>query len=348
MTRNIGRIDVHAHAFPEDFLRELHRLYPDEVALTTLAGTLVGIWNKAPLPAFEPAARLAAMDADGVEIEVLSAPPLYGHFDRHTARLCRQMNDFQLALSTAHPARFRAFVHLPYHDPEAAACELERLRAEPLCVGVVIASNMNGWYPGEERLRYLWPLLVEARLPVFIHPVAPCGVLSPIAPPVLHFPNDTAIAAASLIYAGVLDSEPGLRIVLPHYGGTLPMLQPRLDMVRHPHFPQLPGSRLAAPPSSYVTRFHVDTAQGFHAASFECARAVFGSAHMLYGSDYFLLDTPWRAQLNRFLDEALPDEREREAVLRGNASALLLAGRESAEPSRLAQGGAREHHDASA
>jgi predicted TIM-barrel fold metal-dependent hydrolase len=318
------RIDVHAHAFPDAFLRELAALYPSEVALSERNGTLIALWNKAPLPAFDANARLRAMDEEQVELELLSAPPLYTHFDEHTAKLCRGMNAFQVELAHRHPDRFRAFLHLPYHDAEATVRELEHWSEDPAISGVTLASNMAGVYPGDARLDYLWPLLIDAALPVFIHPVAPCGVSSPIALPVLHFPNDTAVAAASLIYAGVFDRHPALRVILPHYGGTLPLLAQRLDMLRHPHFPALPGVVCERAPSTYVASFYVDTAQGFHEAGLECARSVFGADHLLYGSDYFLLDTPWRRDLNAFLDRALSDERERAAILRGNATALLL------------------------
>jgi aminocarboxymuconate-semialdehyde decarboxylase len=318
------RIDVHAHAFPEAFLRDLAARYPQEVALTERDGTLIALWNKAPLPAFDVAARLRAMDEEQVELEVLSAPPLYGHFDQHTADLCRSMNAFQVELARTYPGRFRAFLHLPCHDAHAVERELSRWSDEPAIVGVTMASNMNGAYLGDASLSYLWPLLCEARLPVFVHPVAPCGVSSPIALPILHFPNDTAIAAASLIYSGVFDRHPQLNVILPHYGGTLAMLAQRLDMLRHPHFPPLPGVICEQAPSAYVSRFYVDTAQGFHEAGLACARAVFGSDHLLYGSDYFLLDTPWRHDLNAFLDLSLTDARERAAILRGNARALLL------------------------
>ena len=323
MPLDIRRIDVHAHAFPEALLLELAALYPTEIELRRHEATLIAIWQKAPLPAVDLERRIREMDRDGVELEVLSVPPVYGHFDGHTAELCRRVNDFQYDAVRAFPGRFRSLIHLPYHDPIAAGRELKRWASEPSCVGILLPSNVAGDYPGHDRFAYLWPAIAAASLAVFIHPVAPCGLVSPIAPPVLHFPNDTAIAAASLIYAGVLETYPELNFVLPHYGGTLSVLQSRLDMIRHPHFPPLPGANLPHPPSSYVSRFYVDTAQGFHRASFDCACAVFGRDRLLYGSDYFLLDTPWRAELNRFLDETLTDTEVRHAVLRGNAELLF-------------------------
>lgn len=317
------RIDVHAHAFPEELLLELVRLYPREVELKQHEATLIAVWQKAPLPAVDLERRTREMDRDGVEVEVLSVPPVYGHFDQHSEELCRRVNDFQYRAVRAFPGRFRSLVHLPFHDPAAARRELERWMREPACVGILLPSNIGGDYPGHDRLAYLWPLAAAAQLPVFIHPVAPCGLVAPIAPPVLHFPNDSAIAAASLIYAGVLEAYPQLDFVLPHYGGTLPMLQSRLDMITHPHFPRMRGADLPRPPSSYVSRFWVDTAQGFHRPSFDCACAVFGRERLLYGSDYFLLDTPWRTQLNAFLEHALADDETRHAVFRGNAERLF-------------------------
>jgi predicted TIM-barrel fold metal-dependent hydrolase len=153
--------------------------------------------------------------------------------------------------------------------------------------------------------------------------VKPCGLDAPVHPVVFSFPHDSALAAASLIYSGVFDRLPQLKIVLSHYGGALPSLAKRLDIVRHPHFPPAPGADLAAPPSSYVARFYVDTAQGFHRPGFDCARLVFGIDHLLYGSDHFFHESPWRPELNRFFESVPLSAPEQYALFRGNAERLF-------------------------
>jgi 6-methylsalicylate decarboxylase len=145
----------------------------------------------------------------------------------------------------------------------------------------------------------------------------------PIPPVVFTFPNDTGLAAASLIYSGSFDRLANLRVVLAHYGGILPSLAKRLDILKHPHFPRGPLTALAKLPSEYVGRFYVDTAQGFHRPGFDCARAVFSIEHMLYGSDHFFYESPWRPELNHFLESLPLREEERVALYCGNAERVF-------------------------
>ena len=321
----IQRIDVHCHGFPEAVLRQYAAAYPEDMRLEQRrdSGALVAIWAGVPLPAWILEERLQAMERDRVGLEVLSAPPIYAKVDDKTAGFCRQLNEFQAEMSQKYPGRFRSFVHLPIHDLEATKTEIERWKDNPSTAGIVLGSNVNGVYPGDASLLPVWELIAKTQLPVFIHPLTPCGVNSPIALPIFHFVNDTAVAAATIIYSGLLDRFPDLNIILPHYGGAMPYHLRRLDMITHPHFPKVQGQELPRMPSEYVRRFYVDTAQGFHRPSFECACAVFGIERLLYGSDYFLLDTPWRVELNAFFDGLALSDTDKEAIFRGNAQGLL-------------------------
>jgi aminocarboxymuconate-semialdehyde decarboxylase len=267
--------------------------------------------------------RLREMDRDHVDLEILSAPTVYHRLDDHTAELCQLLNDAQAQAARAHPTRFRSFVHVPVHDLSAARRELDRWIGRPEVAGINLATNMDGIYPGDARLNSLWQWIHDAELPVFIHPVKPCGLAAPVHPVVFSFPHDTALAAASLIYAGIFDRWPNLKIILSHYGGALPVMGKRLDIPAHPHFPPAPGTNLKAPASSYVGRFYVDTAQGFYRPGFDCARTVFGLGHMLYGSDHFFHESPWRDELNRFLSDLPLTNDEQHALLRGNAQSLI-------------------------
>lgn len=318
-----ARIDIHAHAFPRAFLEHLAKLEPDDVRLREhVDGRLIALWNKAPLPEFRVEERLAAMAREQVSVEVLSAPPVYGRFCANTAALCSLMNELQEELAAQHPGRFLGFIHLPYHEPERALAELRRFQDHPSFVGVTLASNMNGRYP-DASLDWLWGAASEADLPLFVHPVAPVHVESPISLPLVHFPGDTTVFASSMILSGVLERFPNLKVILAHLGGSLSVLGSRLDMISHPHFPPHPGSDLPRLPSEYVRKFYVDTAQGFSEAAYVAAFEAFGADHMLYGSDYFLMDTPWREDLNAFLEPRLRDPKLRNAVLEGNARRLL-------------------------
>lgn len=321
----MDRIDVHAHGFPEDYLRLLARYYPSDVRLADGAdGALVAIWSGAPLPAWDGPRRLREMDRDDVAIEVLSVPTVYSWLDARTEEMCQLLNDFQASVVATSPDRFRSFLHLPVHDPAASQREIARWAGRREVAGVLFGSNMGGRYPGEPALAPIWEAIHDAALPVFVHPVKPGSCFGPVVPPVVLFPCDTTIAAASIIYSGLFEKFAGIKIILSHYGGALPFIAARLDMaVDVAGFPKGHGQDLSAPPSTYVGRFYVDAAQGFHRPAFECARAVFGLDHILYGTDHFFVDSPWRARLNAFLAElGLPDE-ELARVLRKNAEALL-------------------------
>ena len=319
-------IDVHAHGFPEPYLRQLAATYPTEVQVEEAAGTtpMVTRWSKAPLPAWDLERHLEEMDRDGVAAEILSAPPVYSHLDAHTAGFCRLLNDFQAGVAQAAPGRFRSFLHLPAHDVSASLQELARWRGRSEAAGVFLGSNMSGIYPGDSSLLPIWDAIHAAELPVFIHPLAPCGYAGPMMPVILAFPGDTATAAASIIYAGLFERFPTLKVILAHYGGALGMLARRLDMgVDIDFFPPGHGQNLPALPSQYVSRFYVDTAQGFHRPAFDCACAVFGTQHLLYGSDHFFHGSRWRPELNRFLAGLPLSQAHRHAIARGNAEQLV-------------------------
>ena len=281
-------------------------------------------WAGVPLPAWILEERLAAIERDQVALEILSAPtPIYARADRNTASFCTQMNEFQAEVASQHPARFRSFIHLPIHELEAMRIELQRWKDHPMTAGIVLGSNVGGIYPGDASLLPAWEEIAATRLAVFIHPLTPCGLVSPIPPPIFHFVNDTAVAAATIIYSGLLDRFPELDIFLAHYGGSMPFHLRRLDMIQHPHFPKSRGQDLPRPPSDYAKRFYVDTAQGYHRPSFDCARSVFGIERLLYGSDYFLLDTPFRTDLNAFFETLPLSDSERQDIFQRNARRLL-------------------------
>jgi aminocarboxymuconate-semialdehyde decarboxylase len=322
----IQRIDVHCHAFPEVVLKKFAAEYPESFRLEQRrdSGALVAIWAGVPLPAWILEERLAAMERDQVALEILSAPtPVYAQIDGNTAAVCAQMNEFQADVASRHPTRFRSFIHLPIHDLGATRFELRRWRDHPMTAGIVLGSNLGGIYPGDASLLPVWEEIAASRLAVFLHPLTPCGSPSPIPAVIFHFVNDTAVAAATIIYSGLLDRFPELNIILAHYGGSMPYHLRRLDMIKHPHFPKSCGQDLPRSASQYADRFYVDTAQGFHRPSFDCARAVFGIERLLFGSDYFLLDTPFRSELNAFFETLPLSDVEREQIFQRNARRVL-------------------------
>jgi aminocarboxymuconate-semialdehyde decarboxylase len=144
-------------------------------------------------------------------------------------------------------------------------------------------------------------------------PTAPAGDLGSFL--LAGFPGETTVAAARLVYSGVLEECPGARVIWSHLGGALPMLMTRLDAgtVRFPTCPQ--------PASVYLKRCYYDTVCA-HAPAYECARASFGTSQLLFGTDEpHRLDPP--ADIVATL-AALPwSTEEKDRVLCGSARRLF-------------------------
>lgn len=320
------RIDIHTHGFPEAYLRRIATLYPNDVQICKLEETnkLVAYWSKAPLPSWDLDKRIEEMNRDGVDTEVLFAPPVYSYLDDNTAELCYILNDFQAEMAQSAPGRFRSFLHLPVHDCNAAIAELKRWKGRSEVAGVLFGSNMGGIYPGDALLFPIWEAIYKANLPIFIHPLPPLNCQGPVMPVILLFPGDTATAAASIIYAGIFERFPGIKIILAHLGGSLPFLAKRLDMaIDILGFPTGHGQNLPKHPSHYLQYFYLDLSQGFHKPSFECARLVVGINNIIYGSDHFFIGSSWRAKTNEFIDKLLLSPSERSAIFWENSQKVL-------------------------
>ncbi len=326
MTQSLDRIDVHAHGFPEAYLRSLCKRYPQKASLQEPCDgkPLIAYWSRAPIPAWDTTIRLREMERDRVVTEVLSAPTIYTHLDDESPSYCRMLNDFQAELARASPGRFRSLLHLPVNSIPASLEELARWKGRSEAAGVVFGSNMGGVYPGDTSLLPIWEAIDKLSMPVLVHPVTPPALYGPVVPTILQFPLDSVTAAASILYSGLFERFPGLKIIIPHLGGFLPFVRTRLDMAADiAGFPPGQGQDLPKKPSAYVDRFYFDMAQGFHRESFDCCRSVAGIDHILYGTDHFFLDDPWRPRLNAFIDDLPLSIRDRIALLSGNAERIL-------------------------
>lgn len=231
-------VDVHAHLYPRAFMEALAAEGPRHgVSLTADAPPVLcfeGIRFWRYTEAFwSPELRLKQMDAARVDRQVLSlGPPMMYWADPELGReLCRIYNDEIAAVVRRHPDRFVGFAAVPLQRPDAALAELERAIHGLGLAGVGIGSNIHGTQLDHPDLAPFWARVEALGVPLFVHPISPAGHGN------LHdyrldlavgFPFDTTIAAARLIYSGVLERHPRLRICLAHLGGALPALRERL------------------------------------------------------------------------------------------------------------------------
>lgn len=272
-----------------------------------------------------PEARIADMDAEGVERQAVSCVPFIMYPDVAPAlglAIAQVNNDALAAVAARQPARFVALASVPLQDPALAAQELERAAGLGMR-GVEIPPKVGEQGLDEPQFEVFWAAAEALGLVVCIHPfeAAPQGVLARYG-----FGNlvgnlyDTGLAAALLIYGGVLERHPRLRVVLYHAGGALPSLIGRLDNGYRLGIAR--GQTISRPPSSFINQYWFDTI-AYNPAMLRYLAATYGADRLVLGSDYPLgggLPHPVAEVQAVGLSPA--DER---AVLADNAGRLLAA-----------------------
>jgi predicted TIM-barrel fold metal-dependent hydrolase len=318
---SLHTIDVHAHFLPPVYREALR-----DAGLKTLDGGM-------PVPDWTPERALAIMDEIGISGAVLSVSSPHVSFVDPTkaATLCRAINDHAAEIRRRHPERFGAHAILPLPDMAASLAELERALDQLELDGVALPTHTEGHYLGDVRLAPLLEVLDERQVTVFVHPTSPCcfeafGLELPA--PMIEFPFDTTRAAASLLYSGALERHPRIRFILPHAGGTLPFLAPRMAGIGS--IPVL-GPRAVPPPQGMqaFARLYYDTALSATLQQIAALRALAPISQLLYGTDYPFANEQ-RLRMAERMFAALPlTADEREGVCHGNASRLFgdFAGR---------------------
>jgi predicted TIM-barrel fold metal-dependent hydrolase len=236
-----------------------------------------------------PKAKLAAMDAAGIGMTVLSInDPGPERFGTDGLKSARMANDFIASVVREHPGRFVGLAFLPFQDMKAAQTELARCVEKLRAKGIYLCSNINGEFPDEPGYRTLFKWAEQLDLPVVMHPAYPVTYEQTKEYQLtagLGLMFYTSIALARIILAGVLEQHPGLKLICPHVGGALPYLIGRLD-----HQTQVLGrgaENIKKPPSEYLKQVYFDTVSPSHLAIKYCFDLV-GADHLLYGSDH-----PW-------------------------------------------------------
>ena len=267
-------IDVHAHYVPPSLLEALEARAKD-FKLTLQHGPncqcALHFDNGPKIRPFfaelvEPVEqRLKAMDATGVERQVLSSwCDIFGpHLDRRAASSWHRFLNEQLArLCERHPNRFSFLASVPLPNVEDSVTELEHAVRSLGAVGAVVPANVADVNLGDIDLDPFWQKAEALDVGVFIHPVQAVPLkrsakygLTQIA----QYTSDTTMTVGSLIMSGVLDRFPALRLLLSHGGGGVPYLIGRFDCMHERMDKIHQGDVAANPPSAYLQRFFYDT-----------------------------------------------------------------------------------------
>lgn len=327
-TRSQRVVDTHAHWYPREWL-DLFRSGggSEGAALERSAqGYTIRtqrIVNKFDDEFVELELRLKGMDRQGVDVHALSltAPMVYWASPQFGLELSQAYNDAASAAHVQHPDRFVGLAMVPMQAPELALKELERASRLPGMRGLYLATNVNGANLDERPFWDIYAKAEEVGWPIFLHPVDTIGrerTERYYLKNLLGNPYDTGVAAASLVFGGVLDAFPKLEVNLPHAGGAFPWLIGRLDRGTKVR-PEL--RHMQAPPSAYLRRFTYDTIGHDPGINLGLIRRV-GADRVLLGSDYCFdmgLEDPV-GDIER-LDPLSAEERE---LIVGKTAAKLL------------------------
>jgi aminocarboxymuconate-semialdehyde decarboxylase len=272
---------------------------------------------------YELELQLEAFDAAGIDA-VVSSSASYGDVDRLPVEQAKEvayaLNEQRASAEREYKGRFYGLATIPWQDTEAALELLDDAVRRLGLRGVLVHSNIAGRPIDSEHCRPVYRRIAELGVPVFIHPartIAEERMRDYGLEYVLGFMFDTSIAALRLVFSGLVEELPELKIVHTHCGATLPYLAGRID---HSYAePYSLGRPFSTPPSEQLASFFTDTmSQSPETLAF--ARRFYEPGHMLFGSDYPYFSPE---QELRFAREALDRKEESEAVLYSNAAHLL-------------------------
>ncbi len=276
------------------------------------------------------AGRIAAMEAAGIDVQVLSltAPGVEQLDAGEAVTIAQQSNDFLSAAVSRYPSRLAAFAAIPTPAPEAAVIELERAVRQLGFKGAMINGHVRGRYLDDP---FFWPILECAEsldVPLYLHPTQPpravtdtyYGGFAPVVS--FMFANagwgwhiETAVHIIRLVLGGAFDRFPKLQVVVGHMGEGLPFMIRRLDNM------SMSMTKLARPISAYLREQVHYTFSGFNfLPTFLDLLLEVGVDRIMFSADH-----PYASmqEARDFLDRLPLSTADRARIAHGNAERLL-------------------------
>jgi predicted TIM-barrel fold metal-dependent hydrolase len=312
--KRVRTIDVHAHC-----------VIPEATAL--LGPIPPNVVRGSDEVVIDVDKRLAAMDAQAVDIEVLSVNPNWYDRDRDLAAQVVKIQNEKLAqLCASKPDRFAGFASLTLQAPDLAVQELETAVKKQGMKGAAIGGNVAGVAFADPKFHPVWAKAEDLGVPVFIHPqgvpelnqqVAGNGWLANA----IAFPVETTIALSHLIFEGTFDRFPKLKVIAAHGGGFLPSYADRSD---HACLVNPKGCnqeiKLQKQPTEYLKQIYFDSLV-FTPEAIRHLAAQVGASQLVLGSDY---PFPWQLQPVDHIFACTSLSENEKADILGNTAAKLL------------------------
>jgi len=244
------------------------------------------VWNRKMYDFDENIADLKAAGMDMSVLQPTQTMFFYWAESSAAAELNRMVNEYTAREVRKHADHCFGLATIPLQDVNLAVSELTYAIKELGLKGVVIGSNVNGQGFDEQQFLPFFEKVEALDVPIFIHPFNPGGierVRKYYLANFLAYPLESAIAAAKLVFGGVLDRYPGLKICLSHAGGVLPFLLGRLEHGQSVRPEAQENCR--HPFSHYLKNFYVDTIT-FRPDTLRFVLEIMPEGHVFMGTDY--------------------------------------------------------------
>ncbi len=282
-------------------------------------------WQQIHHKATSTEARLAEMDKMGIDVQAISTSPSHYNY-RIEPELGRQssraVNERLAEIVASHPDRFVALGTVPMQEPAFAVKELEYCMKSLGFRGLELGTNVGKTEIADPKYEKLWAKAQELGAVIFLHPSGftdTSRLKEHFLTNVIGNPLDTTVAIAHIVYGGILERYPKLKIVAAHGGGYMGHYPARMDhayKVRpecHDH--------ITRPPSYYMKKIYYDT-MVFGETQLEHLVKLWGESHVVIGTDY-PYDMGYYKPVD-FIERAkFLTRKQKDAIIGGNAAKLL-------------------------
>lgn len=275
-------IDCFGHIMPQSVYDELRETHPTEAIAA----------HDEPY-FYDVEQRLADMDEFDIDKQVLTlaSPPSWLGVDPEDALpVVRHANDEICRIAEEHPDRFIPVGTLPFLSG-AYLDEFDRCINDLGMAGIQIFSNIDGRPLDADEYEPFYEAVASEGVPLWMHPqLAEYGVTgeSTFYAKVFGWLLDTSVALSRLVFSGVMDRYPDLRLIAHHMCAMIPHFSARIKTFYQARefYPHADWADLSEPVEEYFKRFYGDTVLNGSVSALQCGYEFFGAEHMLYGSDY--------------------------------------------------------------
>ena len=269
-SRNM-KIDIHTHILPRDIPKWAEKFgYGRFVHLDDCgpcaARMMIGdkFFREVQSNCWDPMVRIADCDRDAVDVQVLSVIPIHFYYwakPDHGLETSRYFNDYIAEVVSRRPDRFVGLGTVPLQDPELAIREMERCMNALGMVGIEIGSHVNGWNLNAKELFPFFEACQKTGASLFVHPwdmMARERMEEYWLPWLVGMPAETSLAICSMIFGGVLERLPSLKVAFAHGGGSFPATISRIEHGFNVR-PDLCAIDNNKSPRSYLGKFYIDS-----------------------------------------------------------------------------------------